>query len=160
MQQREGYLGAFVSASRFLCRNRFYCLCYFLTLALASFAQRQPAASGLLWPANKGVVTTLAENQHIDQSIDGPGAMARFAAPTGIAVDASGTVYVADQYNHTIRKISTAGVVRTLEGRPGVPGIVDGTGPSARFNSPHEVLIDSTGALYVTDGGNAIRVIR
>ena len=134
--------------------NRFYCLCYFLSLALACSAQRKPATSGLVVPGNKGVVTTLAENQHIDLNIDGPGAMARFAAPTGIAVDANGVLYVADRYNHTIRRISATGIVSTLAGQAGSQGDNDGPGPLARFNHPTGVAVDAGGTVYVADRYN------
>ena len=133
--------------------NRFYFLCYFLGLALVSAAQSKPATS-LPLPANKGVVTTLGETQHIDQSIDGPGAMARFAAPTGIAVDANGVLYVADRYNHTIRRISAAGIVSTLAGQAGSQGDRDGPGPLARFNHPTGVAVDAGGNVYVADRHN------
>ncbi len=134
--------------------NRFYCLCYFLGMALASAGQRKPAPSSLVLPANKGVVTTLAENQHPDQSIDGPGGMARFATPNGIAVDANGVLYVADRYNHTIRRISAAGIVSTLAGKAGSQGDSDGPGPVARFNHPTGVAVDAGGNVYVADRYN------
>ena len=134
--------------------NRFYCFCYFLSLALASSAQRKPATSGLVEPGNKGVVTTLAENQHPDLNVDGPGAVARFAAPTGIAVDANGVLYVADRYNHTIRRISATGIVSTLAGQAGSQGDSDGPGPLARFNHPTGVAVDASGTVYVADRYN------
>ena len=134
--------------------KRFYCLCYFLSLALASSAQRMPPTSGPPLPGNKGVVTTLPENQHPDLNIDGPGAMARFAAPTGIAVDANGVLYVADRYNHTIRRISATGIVSTLAGQAGNQGDSDGPGPMARFNHPTGVAVDAGGTVYVADRYN------
>ena len=106
-----------------------------------------------------GVVTTLAGSGSVGDT-NGPAATARFYWPTGVAVDAAGTVYVADRGNHLIRQISPAGVVSTLAGRTGVPGIADGTGPGARFNYPGEVMVDATGAVFVTDRGRTIRVIR
>ena len=54
--------------------------------------------------------------------------------PTGVAVDSAGNVYVADTYNHTIRKVTPGGVVTTLAGLAGNPGSADGTGSAARFN--------------------------
>jgi sugar lactone lactonase YvrE len=87
---------------------------------------------------------------------DGMGAAARFFSPIGVAVDSAGNVYVADTSNHTIRKITPAGVVTTLAGTANQSGYVDGTGTAARFTSPAGVAVDSTGNLYVADTGNHI----
>jgi DNA-binding beta-propeller fold protein YncE len=61
----------------------------------------------------------------VNGSADGTGAAARFIGPAGVAVDGAGNVYVADQYNHTIRKITAAGVVTTLAGSAGLSGASD-----------------------------------
>jgi len=90
---------------------------------------------------------------------DGLGASAQFSSPTGVAVDAVGNVYVADAGNHRIRKITAAGVVSTLAGS-GTPGLVNGTGTLASFNSPMALTIDAAGNVYVADQGNhVIRMI-
>ena len=101
-----------------------------------------------------GVVTTLAGTPHMPGSADGTGAAARFHFPTGVAVDGTGNVYVADRGNDTIRKITAAGVVTTLAGTAGVAGSADGTGAAARFNFPAGVAVDGTGDVYVADQGN------
>jgi len=62
-----------------------------------------------------------------------------------MAIDSSGTLYVADRGNHTIRKMTTAEVVTTLAGLAGNVGSADGTGTAARFSSPNEVSVDSAG---------------
>src|SRR5207245_2370200 len=97
--------------------------------------------------------TTLAGAASIG-SADGTGSAARFYFPTGVATDSSANVYVADQYNHTIRKITPAGVVTTLAGLAGNPGRGDGTGSAARFNYPSGVATDSSGNVYVADPYN------
>jgi NHL repeat len=103
-------------------------------------------------------VSTLAGNGS-PGFVNGSGAAASFAQPSGVGVDASGNVYVADQVNHAIRKISPAGLVSTLAGR-GKPGFVDGSGAAASFNNPSGIAVDSNGNLYVADTTNhAIRQI-
>jgi len=107
-----------------------------------------------------GVVSTLAGLAGTQGSADGTGSAARFDHPYGVAVDASGNVYVADNWNNTIRKITPAGVVRTLAGLGGAQGSVDGTGSAARFNSPSGVAVDGSGNVYVADReNNTIRKI-
>jgi uncharacterized protein YjiK len=101
-----------------------------------------------------GVVSTLAGTPGTSGSADGTGTAARFYYPTGVAVDSAGNVYVADT-NHTIRKVTAAGVVTTLAGTPGIFGSVDGTGAAARFDDPHGVAVDSAGNVYVADFYNS-----
>jgi DNA-binding beta-propeller fold protein YncE len=99
-----------------------------------------------------GVVSTLAGST--SGSIDGTGTNATFWGPVGIIVDLSGTLYVTDQNNHLIRKITPAGVVTTLAGQDGF-GSADGTGANARFISPRGVAVNSAGTvLYVADSNN------
>src|SRR6266567_1205438 len=80
-----------------------------------------------------GVVTTLAGTPGVTGSADGTGSAARFYSPFGIAVDSVGNLYVTDLNNHTIRKITPAGVVTTIAGTVGVIGSTDGSGTAARF---------------------------
>jgi NHL repeat len=106
-----------------------------------------------------GVVSTYAGAVPHYGSADGTGAAASFRYPRGIAADAAGNLYVADG-NHTIRKITLAGVVTTLAGAPGVIGSADGTGSAARFCIPSGTAMDAAGNLYVADRCNyAVRVV-
>ena len=101
-----------------------------------------------------GVVTTLAGTAGVNGSNDGTGSAARFNLPHGVAVDALGNVFVADNANHTIRKITSAGVVTTLAGLAGSSGSTDGTGSASRFNSPLSTAVDTAGNVFVADTAN------
>jgi hypothetical protein len=80
------------------------------------------------------------------------GAFAQFALPSSVAVDAAGNVYVADRFNHRIRKITPAGAVTTLAGS--IQGSVDGVGAAAQFSTLYGVAVDAAGNVYVADTGN------
>jgi sugar lactone lactonase YvrE len=101
-----------------------------------------------------GVVTTLAGGS--SGSSDGHGSAAQFDLPGGIAVDSAGTVYVADTFGHTIRKISPTGDVTTFAGTARTRGCADGAGTAALFNYPGGLTIDLAGNLYVADSANCI----
>jgi sugar lactone lactonase YvrE len=98
-----------------------------------------------------GVVTTLAGRKGMRGDSDDTGENATFAGPYGVAVDAAGTVYVADTFNNTIRKVTPAGQVTTLAGHPPEFGSTDGVGSEARFYSPLGIAVDGNGDLYVAD---------
>jgi hypothetical protein len=100
------------------------------------------------------VVSTLAGLAGSPGSADGAGCAARFNTPSGVAVDSAGNLYVADSFNHTIRKITPSGEVTTFAGQAGMPGIADGTGNAARFHFPRGVAVNSAGNVYVGDTTN------
>lgn len=100
-----------------------------------------------------GAVTTLAGGT-TGGFADGTGAAARFNAPTGIAMDRSGKVFVADRNNNVIRKVTAAGVVTTFAGS-GEAGFSNGAGTAASFSFPSHVVVDGDGNVYVSDAGNA-----
>lgn len=105
----------------------------------------------------QGATTTVAGVPGASGSANGTGAEARFGSLVGIAVTSTGTIYLPDPWNHTIRKISPQGVVTTFAGKPGVSGSHSQDGPTL-FKQPTDVTLDSEGNLYVADAGNdAIR---
>jgi sugar lactone lactonase YvrE len=105
-----------------------------------------------------GVVSTFAGTGATGFT-NGPGASATFSDPVGIAVDGAGNVYVAEEGNNAIRKVTAAGVVSTLAGT-GTAGFANGPNASATFNGPYAVAVDSAGNVYVADrDNNAIRKI-
>jgi sugar lactone lactonase YvrE len=110
--------------------------------------------------AASGLVSTVAGEAGVWGSADGPGAQARFWSPSGVATDQLGNIYVADWGNHTIRKITSTGVVSTLAGSAASSGSRDGLGADARFYFPAGVATDKEGNVYVAGAGNsAIRKI-
>ena len=118
---------------------------------------RQITPSGTNW-----VVSTIAGAAPPTPAsgVDGTNNAARFSTPLGIAVDAGGTLYVADANNNAIRKITPAGtnwVVTTLAGKlgGGNSGTVDGTNGAARFWYPVGIAVDRATNLYVADSYNS-----
>jgi sugar lactone lactonase YvrE len=88
-----------------------------------------------------GAVTTVAGQSGLAGSADGANGVAQFRFPSGVAVDPSGNLYVADTDNHTLREIATTGAVSTLAGLAGTSGSADGVGTAARFNFPTGVAV-------------------
>ncbi len=83
-----------------------------------------------------------------------------FDFPSGIGVDRTGNVYVADSHNNAIYKVSPSAIVTIFAGTAGTWGNVDGTGSAARFDEPHAITTDGAGNVYVADSrNNAVRKI-
>lgn len=99
-----------------------------------------------------GAVSTVAGDGFAGY-LDGPAAQARFRNPDGLVVDAAGWIYVADNGNQAIRRISPDGWVETVAGM-GAIGYADGPGANAQFASPSGIGMDTAGNLYVADWGN------
>ena len=128
----------------------------------AYIADTQNGRIRKLTPA--GVVSTLAGGGSANGKqagfADGTGTAALFYYPAGVATDSAGNVFVADNQNHLIRKITPAGVVTTVAGQPGVRGIADGAGAAALFTYPTNLAVDAADNLYVIDQSfQAVRVI-
>ena len=107
-----------------------------------------------------GVVSTLAGTATESGSVNGTGASARFDRPYGITSDGT-SLFVADQGNHLIRKVSIAsGAVTTPAGAADISGSADGTGSAARFFSPYGITTDGTDLFVADTSNNTIRRIR
>ena len=89
---------------------------------------------------------------------DGVGTAAKFNVPRGLAISADGTIYVADQGNYRIRRVSPTGEVVTIAGT-GASGVVDGSGDTARFSAPYGIVWVN-GSLIVSEVVHVLRQVR
>lgn len=96
-----------------------------------------------------GTVTTLCRTADQFQFKDGLLANAGFRFPQGICIDSKGDLYIADQLNNCIRKISN-GIVSTFAGS-GEDGYADGIGRKAKFSQPTRIVVDKYDNLYVAE---------
>lgn len=108
--------------------------------------------------APSGQVTTVAGSGQKGNS-EGPALEAEFIEPSGMAVDRSGALYVADRGAHRIKRISPEGIVMIAAGT-GEPGHENGTAILAKFHDPSGIVFDDVDNLYIADAGShAIRRI-
>jgi uncharacterized protein (TIGR03437 family) len=107
------------------------------------------------WSAATGILTLVTGNGTAGFSGDnGPAANAQVSDPQGVAVDSSGNLYIADNTNHRIRKVSN-GTITTVAGN-GTAGFSGDNGPatSAELDDPIGIAVDAAGNLYIADSGN------
>jgi hypothetical protein len=107
--------------------------------------------------APDGTVSTLAGAPG-GGLVDGTGAAARFSHTSGIAMGPDGDLYVADQDNCRIRRVTTSGVVTTYAGS--VCGLADGAASTSRFLAPKAVAVAVNGDVLVADGPRIRRIVR
>jgi len=110
-----------------------------------------------------GIISTVAGNGTLGYSSDGgPATSAAMIGPTGVAVDGSGNLYIADDGNNVIRRVVTAtGIITTVAGN-GIPGYAGDGGPatSAYLQGPIGVAVDVSANIYIADlQNNAIRKV-
>jgi len=105
---------------------------------------------------SQGKVTTYAGTGKAGLK-NGSAKEAQFNAPSGLALDKSGNLYVADTLNNVIRKITPKGIVSTYAGKStGEAGYRDGSLAMAEFNEPAALAMDSQENLYIADSGNQL----
>ncbi|WP_156722289.1 NHL repeat-containing protein [Streptomyces apocyni] len=101
-----------------------------------------------------GRITTIAGDGNAGWTGDGQATSSRLYHPWGVAVDAEGAVFIADAYNHRIRKVTPDGRITTIAGDGNAGWTGDGQARSARLNYPFSVALDNAGNVYVTDRNN------
>ena len=99
-------------------------------------------------------ITTVAGAENQAGFVDGSGADARFSRPAGLLNDGAGSIYVADEGNYALRKLTLAsGAVTTFAGARSM-GSDDGTGGQARFWGPQGMVVEGSETAYVADTNN------
>jgi uncharacterized protein (TIGR03437 family) len=111
------------------------------------------AANNRIRKVSNGVITTVAGNGTGDYGGDnGPATGAELYYPCGVALDSGGNLYIADDSNHRIRKVSSTGIITTVAGNGGYyPSGDNGPATSAQLNFPGGAAVDSAGNLYIAD---------
>ncbi|HUB79243.1 MAG TPA: IPT/TIG domain-containing protein [Bryobacteraceae bacterium] len=103
-----------------------------------------------------GLISTAAGNGAAGFAGDGgPASIAQLNQPAACAVDSAGNLYIADTYNHRIRKVDSTGNIITVAGT-GVAGTGgdEGAATAAGLNAPRGIAVDDNGNLYISDTGN------
>jgi NHL repeat len=125
-----------------------------VTDAVENFFIADSANHAIRKIATNGAVTTFAGKLGVSGIVNANGTNAQFNAPSGLAFDASGNLFVSDTGNHVIRKITTAGAVSTFAGVAGSGGFLDGANGNAFFSSPLGIAVWTNGNVFVADSGN------
>ncbi len=104
-----------------------------------------------------GVISTIAGGTYGFAGDGGPATSAAFRYPAQISLDKKWNIYITDQQNHCIRKITkSTGKISTIAGMGQQNGFYGdgGLADTAKLFDPSGVIIDSTGNVFITDGGN------
>jgi serine/threonine-protein kinase len=104
-----------------------------------------------------GSITTVAGNGSTGGAGDeGLAVSASLNNPAGLAFGPSGTLYIADAYNHTVRAVDAEGIIHTVAGTAGIGGNSGDGGPpqAARLSTPVALAFGPDGSLYISDWGN------
>ncbi|MBI2952296.1 SUMF1/EgtB/PvdO family nonheme iron enzyme, partial [bacterium] len=120
---------------------------------------KDPPRYGIQRVGVDGIISTFAGTGNVGSSGDGgPALQAKLSGyVNGVAVDASGNVYIADTWNHRIRRVGTDRIITTVAGSGPTEGGFSGDGgpaTQARLNTPYGVFVDGSGIIYIADGRN------
>lgn len=104
-----------------------------------------------------GIITTVAGNGGITYSGDGVSALSTSITVTGVVVDDSGNIFIADEGNNRVRKVNPSGIISTVAGN-GTAGYSGdgGTATAAMLNNPRRLALDGAHNLYISDKGNNV----
>ena len=107
-----------------------------------------------------GIITTVVGNGQESSSGDGgPGRTASLSRPYGLALDATGSLYIGEQNGGRVRKVTAAGIISTFAGNGGFQASAEGSpGVLAVLNRPKSIFLDAAGNLYIAEqSGHKIR---
>src|SRR4029077_14848324 len=107
--------------------------------------------------AATGIITTVAGGGSSGLGDGGPATRASLYTPSSVTIDAAGNMYIADQTNQSMRKVTTDGLIHTIAGAAGWPVFSGDGGPAsaARLNSPTGAVLDGACNILIADTGNA-----
>ncbi len=104
---------------------------------------------------NNGIITTVAGGGHYGLGDGGAATSASLIGPSGVAVDASGNLFIADTWNNRIREVDPDGIITTVAGNGSLNYSGDGgQATSASLAGPSGVAVDASGNLFIADTGN------
>ncbi|HEY6342781.1 MAG TPA: NHL repeat-containing protein [Bryobacteraceae bacterium] len=144
-----------------------------LPTGIPALSVRLPISGGVAWGADgdlyfsagnsvmrvdaNGILTRFAGTGAYGLSGDGgPALSAQLAWPAGLAFDSSGNLFIADDANHRIRKVTPAGIISTVAGSTAGYSGDGGPATGAQLNWPTAVALDATGNLYIADTSNQV----
>ncbi|WP_437744042.1 DNRLRE domain-containing protein [Sorangium sp. So ce1504] len=107
-----------------------------------------------------GANIAVAGKAPLSGNADGVGTTARFAEPAGIVADGRGNLYIADAFNHSLRRYEIATSMVTTVAGNGAAGSADGVGTAARLTSPQALAIDGAGSVFIGEGNRPGRIRR
>lgn len=107
-----------------------------------------------------GIISTIAGRARFGPD-NAPALNSLLDRPLGLAMDAAGAIYIADQFNHRVRKVSPAGIISTFAGNGQAASTGDGgQAGSAALNAPSGVFVDPAGNLFISEvAGHRIRKV-